>query len=474
MPSDNLRYTPEQLLTQQQKNALILRTETAAMRIKKLKSLKEWIRKHTDEIRKAVFADLGKPFAETDITEISVVLTEISHAIRNLPKWMKTTKVGNPIHFAGAESYIQYEPKGCALIISPWNYPFNLTIGPLISAIAAGCTVVLKPSELSPHTSELIETMVSDLFAPDEVAVFLGEAEVAKSLLALPFNHVFFTGSPRIGKEVMKAAAQHLSGITLELGGKSPVVVDASCDLEDAALKIAWAKSINCGQTCIAPDYILVNGSVYQPFLEKLAAAFNKLLNPTGKGIAKSSDYARIINTNHWTRLRTLLEDATAAGAEIVFGGEMDPSTKFFSPTVITGLETDMRIMQEEIFGPILPIISYNGLDEAILQINNTPQPLALYVFSQESYISDQISAKTSSGALVENDCAVHFGHPNLPFGGINTSGIGKAHGHFGFLAFSNEKAVLKQSGRFNPIKSLYPPFSLKKQKLINLFSRFS
>ncbi|WP_209331291.1 aldehyde dehydrogenase family protein [Lunatimonas salinarum] len=474
MASYDPQFTPEQVFMLQQEKALLLRSETVAMRINKLKSLKAWIREHSNDIRKAVFADLAKPYLETDITEISVILGEISHAIRHLPKWMKAKKVSNPMHFAGADCRIQYEPRGCALIISPWNYPFNLSIGPLVSAISAGCTVVLKPSELSPNTSALIKRMVSDLFAPNEVAVFQGEVEVAKALLALPFNHVFFTGSPQVGKEVMKSAAQHLCSVTLELGGKSPVVVDASCDLDDAALKIAWAKSINCGQTCIAPDYILVNGSVYQAFLEKLTAAFDQLLNPKGKGIAKSPDYARIINTTHWARLKQLLDEAVAGGGQIIFGGELDVTEKFLAPTVITGVDQGMRIMQEEIFGPILPIISYNGLDEAIAYINGNSKPLALYVFSKEKYVSDQLSVQTSCGALVENDCAVHFGHPNLPFGGVNVSGMGKAHGHFGFLAFSNEKAVFKQSTRFNPVKSLYPPYSIKKKKLISLFSKLS
>ncbi|EON78820.1 Aldehyde dehydrogenase [Lunatimonas lonarensis] len=458
----------------QKEKAFELRSGDQQDRIEKLRALQSWIRTNSQEIRDATFQDLGKPGPETDLTEISMVLGEISHAIRHLDKWMKPKTAPNPIHFTGTNAYVQPEPKGRSLIISPWNYPFNLTVGPWVSAIAAGCTTIIKPSEFSPATSALIASMASSLFSPAEASVVLGDVQVAKRLLELPFDHIFFTGSPGVGKEVMKAAANNLSSVTLELGGKSPVVVDANSDLDKAALKIAWGKSINCGQTCIAPDYVLVNKSIESAFLEKLAAAFEQLLNPRNKGIRASNSYGRIINMAHWNRLKQLMDNAVTEGAKITYGGEGQETEKYFAPTILSCVDQNMQVMNEELFGPLLPVIGYDDLDEAINVINGKPKPLALYVFSRNRYPVQQLAQKTSSGALVVNDCAAHFGHPNLPFGGVNNSGIGKAHGYHGFIAFSNEKAVFQQSSRIDLIKTLYPPYTLKKQKLIRLFSRFS
>lgn len=462
------------LFKKQQQRALKLRLEGAPERAEKLKRLKQWIINNATTICEALELDLGKPHSESEITELSVVVSEISHALVNLADWMADKPVKNPIHFWGTSPSVRHEPKGCSLIISPWNYPFNLAIGPLVSAIAAGCTVMLKPSELSHHTSLLIDKLVSELFEPEEVAVFLGGAEVAQSLLDLAFDHIFFTGSPQIGRLVMRAAAEHLSSVTLELGGKSPVLVDASADLDDAAAKIAWAKTINCGQTCIAPDYVLVHHSVYPSLLQKLAENFSKMIQNGTGDILKSPHYGRIIHTRHWTRLKELYSEALSQGASKYHGGEMDQVSLKFSPTILTGTTDTMRIMQEEIFGPILPILSFHDLNEAIDYVNSKSKPLALYTFSNDSDLLAQIAQCTSSGALSINDCAVHFGHPNLPFGGSGESGIGKAHGHYGFLAFSNEKAVFRQSRLFNPLKRLYPPYTASKKKLINLFLRFT
>lgn len=462
------------LFVRQKEKSKQLKQETTSERIDKLKKLKAWIQEHTDDIKQALHKDLGKPSPESDITEISMALSEISHAVKNLGSWMKPQTVSNPLQFVGTISYVQYEPKGTSLIISPWNYPFNLAIGPLVSAISAGCTAVIKPSEHAPNTASLLERMISALFAPDEICVVTGDVEVAKALLALPFDHIFFTGSPAVGKEVMKAAAENLSSVTLELGGKSPVIVDTTCNLEDAAKKIAWSKLLNCGQTCIAPDYLLVHANVYDTFLPQLAASFQAMLNPKRKGIDQSKDYGRIVNDNHWKRLKGLLDEALDAGSRIAYGGNSDEERLFMEPTLLENVNPGTRMMQEEIFGPILPVVPYNLLEEAISTINSRPKPLALYAFSNSPYIQNQILENTSSGAVVINDCAIHFGHPNLPFGGINSSGIGKAHGHFGFLAFTNEKAILKQNKHFSAVKSLFPPYGFKKKQLISAFRKFS
>ena len=457
----------------QQQKSLAIRDSTVKQRVAKLKALQGWITENAGDIRKAIYADLGKSASEADITELSIVKAEISHAVSNLTSWMAPKKVKNPVYMLGSTAYVSPEPKGCALIISPWNYPFNLCIGPLVSAIAAGCTAWLKPSEMAPHTAALIRRLVHELYETDEITVSEGGVEVSELLLSLPFDHIFFTGSPAIGKVVMKAASNHLTSVTLELGGKSPVIIDKDCDLKDAARKVAWAKFLNCGQTCIAPDYVLVQESVYEPFKTYLRESLEAMGNPNEKGIHRSKDYSRIINGKHWNRLQKLLEEAIAGGARLVYGGEMDEADNFFSPTLIEGVDDSMGLMTEEIFGPILPLEPYTLLEEALAKINSREKPLVLYLFSTGEYIQEQVLAKTSSGALCINDCAVHFGHTSLPFGGVGQSGMGKAHGQYGFLAFSNEKAVFKQRGGFSPIKTFYPPYTAKTKKLIAYFMRW-
>lgn len=436
-------------------------------RILRLKRLRDWIKNHQEEIRKALWQDFNKPAPEVDLNEIFPVTSEINHAIKNLKSWMAPKKVSTPLPMIGTSAWIQCEPKGRSLIISPWNFPFNLTIGPLVSAIAAGCTAIIKPSEFSPHTSALVHQLVNEIFEAEEVAVCLGEVEVAAELLKLPFDHIFFTGSPAVGKIVMKAAAQHLSSVTLELGGKSPVIIDSTADLKDAAQKIIWGKFVNCGQTCIAPDYILVQEEIKEEFILQAKTQLQIYYDPTFKGIEKSPDYARIINQKHLERLRTLLDDALEKGGRIAFGGKSDNSSKYFEPTLLTGVNHDMLILQEEIFGPILPILSYKNIQEAIVLINAQPKPLALYYFGSNSKNSNKILEETSSGNMVINDCVLHFLHNELPFGGVNNSGIGKAHGYHGFLAFSNEKGVLKQRVGYNNVSLLRPPYGVKAKKII-------
>lgn len=460
--------SPEYLFQKQLAKAQRLRISTADERIAKLKKIRSWIKAHQSDIRSALWQDFNKPAPETDLNEIFPVTSEINHAIKNLKSWMSPKKVSTPLPMIGTSAYIHFEPKGRSLIISPWNFPFNLTIGPLVSAIAAGCTAIIKPSEYSPKTSELIAQMIKELFDEDEITVCLGEVEISSELLQLPFDHIFFTGSPAVGKIVMKAAAQHLSSVTLELGGKSPVIIDSSADLKDAAQKIIWGKFVNCGQTCIAPDYIVVHEDKKEEFILQATVQLQTYYDPTFKGIDKSPDYARIINQKHFERLEGMLMDATDKGAKIVFGGKTDSSSRYFEPTLLADVNPQMSVLQEEIFGPILPILTFKTLQEAIDLINSHPKPLALYYFGESPTHSKKVLEETSSGNMVINDCVLHFLHNELPFGGVNNSGIGKAHGYHGFLAFSNEKGVLKQRVGYNNVTLLRPPYGIKAKQIIS------
>lgn len=463
----DLRSSPTELFASQLPTSIAWRTSTLVERKERLLKLLNWINSHQEAIHKALWLDFNKPAIEVDLNEIFPVTSEIKHCLKNLSNWMRPQPQPTPLPMLGTSAFVVAEPKGRALLISPWNFPFNLAIGPLVSALAAGCPAILKPSEYAPHTAQLVQDLVSELFAPHEVAVCLGEKEVASELLALPFDHIFFTGSPAIGKIVMRAAAQHLSSVTLELGGKSPVILDDSADLKDAAEKLIWGKFVNCGQTCIAPDYILVPEDKKEIFLGHAREVLNRYYDPNGKGIMQSPDYARLINAKHFERIRQLLEDALQKGAQVEAGGELDEETRYVAPTLISAITEDMQVYQEEIFGPILPILTYSHLNDALALIHSQPKPLALYFFGKDEGRAKRVMAETSSGNLVINDCVLHFLHSELPFGGVNNSGIGKAHGKYGFMAFSNEKGVLKQRIGFNNVSLLRPPYGIRVKKLI-------
>lgn len=463
----DLRSSPSELFASQLPTSIAWRSSTLVERKERLLKLLNWITTHQEAIHEALWLDFNKPAIEVDLNEIFPVTSEIKHCLKNLSNWMRPQPQPTPLPMLGTSAFVVAEPKGRALLISPWNFPFNLAIGPLVSALAAGCPAILKPSEYAPHTAQLVQDLVSDLFAPHEVAVCLGEKEVASELLGLPFDHIFFTGSPAIGKIVMRAAAQHLSSVTLELGGKSPVILDASADLKDAAEKLIWGKFVNCGQTCIAPDYILVPEDKQEIFLGHAREVLTRYYDPEEKGIMQSPDYARLINAKHFDRIRQLLEDALQKGAQVEAGGELDEETRYVAPTLISNISEDMLVFQEEIFGPILPILTYSHLNDALALIHSQPKPLALYFFGKDESRAKRVMAETSSGNLVINDCVLHFLHSELPFGGVNNSGIGKAHGKYGFLAFSNEKGVLKQRIGFNNVSLLRPPYGLRVKKLI-------
>ena len=469
----DLRSSPSELFASQLPTSIAWRSSTLVERKERLLKLLNWITTHQEAIHEALWLDFNKPAIEVDLNEIFPVTSEIKHCLKNLSNWMRPQPQPTPLPMLGTSAFVVAEPKGRALLISPWNFPFNLAIGPLVSALAAGCPAILKPSEYAPHTAQLVQDLVSDLFAPHEVAVCLGEKEVASELLGLPFDHIFFTGSPAIGKIVMRAAAQHLSSVTLELGGKSPVILDASADLKDAAEKLIWGKFVNCGQTCIAPDYILVPEDKQEIFIGHAREVLTRYYDPEEKGIMQSPDYARLINAKHFDRIRQLLEDALQKGAQVEAGGELDEETRYVAPTLISNISEDMLVFQEEIFGPILPILTYSHLNDALALIHSQPKPLALYFFGKDESRAKRVMAETSSGNLVINDCVLHFLHSELPFGGVNNSGIGKAHGKYGFLAFSNEKGVLKQRIGFNNVSLLRPPYGIRVKKLIDTMMKW-
>lgn len=452
----------------QKSTAIQWRTSSYKQRVERISKVQKWINNNIPRIRLALKEDFKKHPTETDLSEIYPVTAAIKHTIKNLKAWMAPKKIAPGFSMTGTKAKIIYEPKGVSLIISPWNYPFNLAIEPLISALAAGCPVILKPSELSPHTSGLIQNMIKELFEPSEVMVFNGDAEIAKKLLELPFDHIFFTGSPTVGKLVMEAASKNLSSITLELGGKSPTIIHSDADLHDTAFKIVSGKFLNCGQTCIAPDYLLVQNGIKEQLLMELKVAIQKMYDPQFKGIDQSPDLARIINLKHYNRLISLLEDSKAKGAKIDFGGNHNPETLYIEPTLVSDVTEEMHISEEEIFGPLLPIVTYSKIEEAISLINKKHKPLALYYFGKENETYSKVIHETSSGNVVMNDCVLHFLHSNLPFGGVNNSGIGKSHGYYGYLSFSNEKGVLKQRVGFNNSSLMKPPYDKKTQKIIS------
>lgn len=448
-----------------------LRKESLDLRKKRLKALRRWVKDNKDRIHAAVYADLRKHAAEVDATEIFPVLSEIRLALDSLEEWAAPRKVDAPIYMAGTRAWVYHEPRGVCLVISPWNYPFNLAAGPLVSALAAGNSVVVKPSEMTPHTSRLVAEMCQEVFDPAIVAVCEGGVEVSQELLKLPFDHIFFTGSPAVGKLVMTAAAEHLSSVTLELGGKSPAIVDQSADVQEAARRIAVAKFINCGQTCIAPDYVLVDQRIADELVEAIIMEANRMFGHK-EGVAASPSYARIINRRHFDRMNELVDDAIAGGASVAWEGSHDPDNLFFHPIVLTNVTPESRIMQEEIFGPALPILRYQATEEAIAFVEARPKPLALYLFARNARLRKQLLRETSAGTVCINDCAIQFLHNKLPFGGVNHSGFGKSHGYYGFLSFSNEKPVLKQKAGYTTVQAFYPPYTKTTQRLMDWFLR--
>ncbi len=429
-----------------------------------LSRLESAIRQNEGALVAAMASDFGKPEAEVILTELVPVLQEIRHASRHLRRWMRPRRVAPTLVSLGTAARVRPEPRGVCLIIAPWNYPFSLAIGPLVSALAAGNSAIIKPSEMTPATSAVIARLVKDTFSPDLVTVIEGGVEVSQALLALPFDHIFFTGSPKVGKIVMAAASKTLASVTLELGGKSPAIVGQDADLKRAALWISFGKFANAGQTCIAPDHVFVHSSVKADFLTALRARVTKSY---GEGF-KSPHLTRIVNDRHAERLSDLLKDAVDKGAKVTFGGAAQDCR--MSPTIIEAMTPEMEIDHEEIFGPILPIIVYEDIEEVTRRINERPKPLALYIFDKSLPRVDQIIAATSSGSVGVNLTMAQFTHTGLPFGGVNTSGIGAAHGLDGFRAFSHERAIL--SNHFSSLPMVFPPYTPGVKRLISVIKR--
>jgi aldehyde dehydrogenase (NAD+) len=436
-----------------------------------LDKLEKAIHAYHDRLLDALVADFRKSHDETEFTEFVVTLGELRYAKSHLSGWMRPQSVESPLTLFGSKAEIRNEPKGVVLILAPWNYPFYLSIVPLIAALAAGNRVILRPSEKAPATRDVIVNMLGETFATSEVAVVGGDVDMAEALLKLPFDHIFFTGSTKIGKVVMRAAAEHLTSVTLELGGKSPCIVTEDADIGFAARRIAWGKYLNGGQTCVAPDYVLVHESVERPFIDKVAQSIAKMYGATAAEREKTPDFCRMIDDGHFSRINALVEETVRGGAKVEVGGETDAAQRYIAPTVLSNVTNDAAIMSEEIFGPVLPVLTYRSMDEALALINARPKPLALYAFTKKPGQVDTILNGTSAGGTLVNDVILHLANPNLPFGGVGESGLGSYHGVFGFKAFSHERSVMRQTP-LTLAPMLAAPYNKKTRTLMKVMAK--
>jgi aldehyde dehydrogenase (NAD+) len=434
-------------------------TSPLTWRLGQLRALKRLLEENSAAIEDALFADLGKNPAESQLTEVGVVLSEIDHTLSHLRGWLRPKRVAVPLGLAPASASTMLEPLGVVLVIAPWNYPLQLLLGPVVGAIAAGNAVLLKPSELAPATSALLAELVPLYLDQRAVAVVEGGVDVTTELLAERFDHIFYTGNGTVGRIVMKAAAEHLTPVTLELGGKSPVYVDDTVDLPAAARRIAWGKFMNAGQTCVAPDYLLATREVEEQLVPHLVQAIAELYDGDPR---TSSSYGRIINDRHFERLTGLLD-----GETVITGGRSEARTRYLAPTVLGDVARDAPVMQQEIFGPILPIVEVTGLDDAIRFIRSGEKPLALYAFTSSRQTAKRILTETSSGAVGFGIPVAHLSVPGLPFGGVGESGMGAYHGRRSVETFSHEKAVLHKRLAPDTMKLVYPPFTEKKDGFI-------
>jgi aldehyde dehydrogenase (NAD+) len=428
------------------------KTKNIDFRLTQLKKLKETVKIYESEISEAIKADLNKPEFETFGSEMMLIFQEIDYISKHLRNWSQPQKVNVPVQFFPASGKIYPEPLGIVLIIGPWNYPFQLILTPLVGAIAAGNCAILKPSELAPHTSRLVNKVISQSFPPEYIAVLEGGVETSQELLAQKFDHIFFTGGTAVGKIVMEAAAKHLTPVTLELGGKSPCIVDTDINLERTARRITWGKFMNAGQTCIAPDYLLVNQKIKTDLLENIQKCIKEFY---GDNPAISPDYGRIISQKHFQRLSNFLNNRDTAPETT------NSDDRYIAPTVLDNVSWDDPVMEDEIFGPILPILEYTDINQAIAEINSRPKPLALYLFSNDKDLQKQILQQTSSGGVCINDTVMQVGVSSLPFGGVGDSGIGRYHGKASFETFSHYKSVL-QNPIWLDLKWRYAPYEGK------------
>jgi aldehyde dehydrogenase (NAD+) len=434
-------------------------TRPLAWRREQLKRLRGLMRAHGDELVAALRADFGKPELEARVMDIGQVPIECSLALRNLRKWTRPERAaGLPIL---GRSRVVREPLGVVLIVAPWNYPVGLLLSPLVGAIAAGNCAVLKPSEVTAHTAEVLARRVPEHLDPSAVAVITGGADETQALLAQRFDHIFYTGGGRVGRIVMKAAAETLTPVTLELGGKSPCIVDADVDTRVAARRIAWGKFLNAGQTCVAPDYVLVHERREEELVREIGAAIREFY---GEDPLASPDLAQVADARHFERIAKLL-----TSGEIAVGGRPDPARRRIEPTLLRRVSPDAPIMREEIFGPVLPVIAVRSIDEALDFVNERDKPLALYVFSRDEEVQREVVERTSSGGVCVNGTILHLSNPALPFGGVGPSGMGAYHGRHSFETFSHRKSVLTRGLRFDP-SLMYPPYASWKTRLLRRF----
>lgn len=429
-------------------------------RIAALKKLLIAIKKYNSDIKKALYLDYKKPETEAVIGDIGVVIEELKFTIARLKSWMKPKRVGTPITLMPASSKIVFEPKGVVAIFAPWNYPVNLILSPLIGAIAAGNCCMIKPAHETPHTAILIEKMIKEVFDFQHVSVVMGEGKMMGEMMLqnFVFNHIFFTGSANTGKWIMEQAAKNLTSVTLELGGKCPAIIDSSARLEVTIQRILWAKFFNAGQTCLSVDYVLVHRSISDKFINGLKDAITKTY---GLDASTSKDYCRIVNSERTKRLTQFLENG-----EIIFGGKYDIEGCYLGPTLIKVTDMDSHIMKEEIFGPILPILVWDKIEDVVRVVRKNRYPLACYIFSEDSNFIDNIIQKVEFGGGCINNALAHFGNSHFPFGGVMTSGIGKYHGHKSFESFSNAKPILNSMSMFD-LHIWYPPYTETKTKII-------
>lgn len=420
-----------------------------------LKKLSKAIKSYESDILEALYTDLGKNKVEAYATEIGITLKSIKNARKELKNWTKTKNVDTPLYLFPTKSYIKKEPYGTVLIIAPFNYPFQLVFEPLIGAIAAGNTAIIKPSELTPNVARVIKRLINETFDANYIEVIEGGIEETQTLIHLPFDYVFFTGSENVGKIVYQAASENLVPVTLEMGGKSPVIVDETANIKVASERICFGKFTNAGQTCVAPDYILVHESVKDDLITALSKTLREFY---GQNIQQSPDYGRIVNLKHYHRLTSLLNSAQM---NIVFGGHSDEDERYIEPTLLDHVTSDSAIMQEEIFGPILPILTYQSLDEAIAFIHQRPKPLSLYLFSEDENATQRVINELSFGGGAINDTLMHLANPKLPFGGVGASGMGRYHGKYSFDTFTHEKSYIFKSTRLESGVHL-PPYKGK------------
>ncbi|HCY9297828.1 TPA: aldehyde dehydrogenase [Staphylococcus aureus] len=430
-------------------------TKDISFRKEQLKKLSKAIKSYESDILEALYTDLGKNKVEAYATEIGITLKSIKNARKELKNWTKTKNVDTPLYLFPTKSYIKKEPYGTVLIIAPFNYPFQLVFEPLIGAIAAGNTAIIKPSELTPNVARVIKRLINETFDANYIEVIEGGIEETQTLIHLPFDYVFFTGSENVGKIVYQAASENLVPVTLEMGGKSPVIVDETANIKVASERICFGKFTNAGQTCVAPDYILVHESVKDDLITALSKTLREFY---GQNIQQSPDYGRIVNLKHYHRLTSLLNSAQM---NIVFGDHSDEDERYIEPTLLDHVTNDSAIMQEEIFGPILPILTYQSLDEAIAFIHQRPKPLSLYLFSEDENATQRVINELSFGGGAINDTLMHLANPKLPFGGVGASGMGRYHGKYSFDTFTHEKSYIFKSTRLESGVHL-PPYKGK------------